>query len=133
MKTIALVIALFFFAVALVDTFVREKFGNRRTPLGSDSLAILKAILIFMSAYGFAVVAAFQLWRAKLLNRLSTRRSRFSPEARFLVMNYPLLVAPALYGQLLYACGIPLREFFYFIGTSIMMTLVWAIFEFRKT
>ena len=133
LKIIALVVALFFCAVALVDVMLRENFSDRPTPIGSDSLALLKAILIFMSACGLVVVVAFQFWRAALLNRLSTRPSRFSPEARFLVMSYPLLVAPAVYGQLLYVCGIPFREFFYFIGTSIAMTLAWAIYDLRKT
>ncbi len=133
LKIIALSIALFFCAVAIIDTFVNEKFGVRPTPIGSDSLALLKTILIFMAAYGLVILVAFQFWRTSLLNRLSTRRSRFSPETRFLLMNYPLLVAPALYGQLLYYCGSSIREFFYFVGASIVMTVAWAFYDLRKT
>jgi hypothetical protein len=133
LKIIALGVALLFCAVALFDVLVREKLGNRPPPLDSDSLTLLKRIFILMSAYGLIVVVAFQFWRAALLNRLRARWSRFSPEAGFLVMNYPLLVAPALYGQLLYYLGIPLREFFYFLGAAIVMTLAWAIYDLRKT
>ncbi len=133
-KIIALSIALFFSAVALVDTFVSDKFGGRYAPIGSaNSLALLKMIVIFISAYGLVVVVAFQFWRTSLLNRLSTRRSRFSPETRFLAMNYPFLVAPALYGQLLYYCGMSISEFFYFVGASIVMIVAWAYYDFRKT
>jgi hypothetical protein len=131
-KIIALVVSLFLCAIILVDTFVREKFGHRPTPLDADSLALLKKIFIFMSVYGLATVLAFQFWRASLLNRLRARFSRFSPETLLLVINYPLLIAPALYGQLLYYCGIPFREFFYFISATIVMILVWAIYDFRK-
>ena len=133
LKIIALVVALFFGVAGLVDVFVRERFGDRPTPINSDSLAILKTILIFMSAYGLVAVVALQFWRVALLNRFSTRRSLFSPEAAFFVINYPWLVASTIYGQLLYYCGISLRESFYFIGTSIVMTLAWAIYDLRKT
>jgi hypothetical protein len=132
-KIIALAVALFFSVAAVVEVFVREKFGDHPTPIDSDLLALLKTILIFMSVYGLVAVVASQFWRVALLNRFSTRRSRFSPEAAFFVINYPWLVAPTVYGQLLYYCGISLRESFYFIGTSIVMTLAWAIYDLRKT
>ena len=131
-KIIALAVSLFFSAAGLVEVFVREKFGDRPTPIGSDSLAVLKTILVFISAYGLLVVVASLYWRAAILNRLSTRRSRFSPEAGFFLINYPWLVAPTLYGQLLYVLGLPLRESVYFIATSIVMTLAWATYDLRK-
>ena len=133
LKIIALSIALLFCAVTLVDTVVREKFGARPTPIRSDSLALLKTILIFASAYSLVAVLSLGYLRTALLNRFSARRSRLSPETTFLIMNYVLLVAPAFYGQLLYNSGISIREFWYFMGASVVMTLMWAIYDFRRT
>ena len=132
-KIIAHAVSLFFSAAGLVQVYIREKFGDRPGPIDSDSLAVLKTILVFVSAYGLIVVVASLRWRAALLNRLGTRPSRFSPEAGFFLINYPWLVAPSVYGQLLYFLGLPLRESVYFIATSIVMTLAWAAYDLRTT
>ena len=132
-KIIALVTALLFLTPVLITTVLHEEFVEHPTPLEPESLGLLRTILLFVSAYGLVVVLAFQFWRTKFLNRFSARPNRFSSETRFQIINYPLLISPAIYGHVLYYCGISLREFFYWIGAGIIMTLVWFIVEFRRT
>ncbi len=132
MKIIALVVSVLFGASFLIDAMIITSFGNRPSPLSADSLAILKVVLIFLSAYGLVVAWFFQFRRTTILNRLSLRSRWLSPEAGFLLINYLLLLSPALFGLLLYFCGIPLLEYFYFAGISIAMMLVWGIYDLRK-
>ncbi len=132
MKMIALVVSVLFGASFLIDAIIITSFGNRPSPISSDSLAILKVVLFFLSAYGLVVAWFFQFRRTTILNRLSLRQRWLSPEAGFLLINYLLLLSPALFGLLLYFCGMPLFEYFYFAGISIAMMLVWGIYDLQK-
>jgi len=133
LKKFALIVSMIFCALFLVHAVIINALGNRPTPISSSSLAVLKLVLIFMSAYGLAVAWFFQFRWVTILNRRSQHPSGLSPEVSLLLISYPLLVSPALYGLLLYVCGMPFREYFYFIGTSIAMTLAWGIYDLRKT
>jgi hypothetical protein len=133
LKMIALVLSLLASAFLLFDALFMDATGARPSPFRPDSLAILKAILIFLSVYSFVVAWFFQSRRATISNRLSRRRSRLSPEANFLLINYLLLISPILFGLFLYVCGMPLREYFYFLGASVTMMLAWGIYDLRKT
>ena len=132
MKMIALVVSVLFDTSFLIDAMILNSFGNRPSPISSDSLAFLKVVLIFLSAYGLVVAWFFQFRRTTILNRLSLHRRWLSPEVSFLLINYLLLLSPALFGLLLYFCGMPLFEYFYFTGISIAMMLVWGIYDLRK-
>lgn len=131
-KKLALLVSMMFCALFLVHAAIINALGNRSTPISSSSLAVLKLVLIFMSLYGFAVAWFFQFRWVTILNRRSQNPRRLSPEVSLVLISYPLLVSPALYGLLLYVCGMPFREFFYFIGTTIAMTLAWGIYDLRK-
>ena len=133
LKKIALVVSILFGIFFLLDAMIINSFENRPSPISSDSLALLKVVLIFMSAYGLVVAWFFQFRRTTILDRLTLRRRWLSPEASFLLINYPLLLSPVLFGLLLYFCGMPLHEYFYFIGVSIAMTTAWGIYDLRKT
>ncbi len=133
LKIIALVVSASFGATFLLDAMIINSFGNRSSPISSDSLALLKALLMFMSAYGLAAAWFFQFRRTTILDRLSLRRRWLSPEVSFLLINYLLLLSPVLFGLLLYFCGMSLREYFYFVGVSIAMTLAWGSYDLRKT
>ena len=133
LKKIALIVSVLFCATFLADAFIMNILGNHPSPIASDSLTLLKAILIFMSAYSLAVAWFFQFRRAIIFNRLSKRRHWLSPEASFLLISYLSLVSPAVFGLLLYFCGMSFHEYTYFIGASIIMTLAWGIYDLRKT
>ena len=133
LKMIALVLSILASVFLLLDALLMNALGTRPSAISPDSLVILKAILIFMSFYSFAVAWFFQFRRTTMSNRLSRRHSHLSPEANFLLINYLLLISPILYGLLLYVCGMRLREYFYFLGGSIAMILVWGIYDLRKT
>jgi hypothetical protein len=132
LKRLALGLSLLASGFLLFDALFMDTIGARPSPLSYDALAILKAILIFMSVYSFAVAWFFQFRRAIISNRLTRRHSRLSPEANFLLINYLLLISPVLFGLFLYVCGMPLREYFYFLGVSIAMMLAWGIYDLRK-
>jgi hypothetical protein len=75
----------------------------------------------------------FQIRRLTITDQLSRRRSRMTPEANFRLIAYLLLISPILFGLFLYSCGMPLQEFFYFLGASSAMILLWGIYDLRKT
>jgi len=132
LKMVALGLSLLASIFLLLDALFMDATGARPSPIRPSSLAILSAILIFMSVYSFVVAWFFQFRRATISNRLGRRRSRLSPEANFLLINYLLLISPVLFGLFLYICGMPLREYFYFQGVSIAMMLAWGIYDLRK-
>ncbi len=133
LKMTALVIAILTCAVFLIDAVILDSLGDRPKPISPDSLAPLKLMLIFLSAYGLAAAWFYQFRRATLLDRFGRRRLLLSPEATFLLINYLLLVSPAFFGLFLYLCGMPLRECFYFAGAAISMTLAWGLYDLRKS
>jgi len=131
-KITALSLAALFILFSLFNTLFKEKFGIRALSPDLESLNSLKKFLIFISAYSFVCVIVFQIWRDKVFIQLSKRNNAVRSENLFLLFNYLLLVSPTIFGQVLYFAGMPLREFFYFIGVSFIAVLIWAIFDFQK-
>ncbi len=132
-KLIAQGLAIFASAIFLLDALLMNALGIRSSSIRANSLAILKAILIFMSAYSFIVAWFFQFRREKMTNQLGKRRGFMTPKANFLLICYLLLISPAIFGLFLYFCGMPLQQFFYFLGASIVMILLWGIYDLRRT
>ncbi len=129
---IALVVSVLLSASFLIDVVIFNSFGNQPSPISSDSLVLLKVVLIFLSAYGLVMAWFFQFRRTTILNRLGLPPRWLSSQASFLLINYLLLLSPAIFGLLLYFCGMPLLEYFYFAGISIATMLVWGIYDLRK-
>ena len=132
LKMTALVLSLLASVFLLLQALFINSTGARPSPIRPNSLAVLKAILVFMSVYSFVVAWFFQFRRTTISHRLIRRHCRLSPEANFLLINYLLLTSPILFGLLLYVCGMSLREYLYFPGVSIAMMLAWGIYDLRK-
>ena len=132
LRIISLGLSLLASIIFLLDVLFMNSIGIRVSAISSQSLAILKAISIFLSVYSIVVAWFFQFRRATLSDRLSRRKSRLSPEANFLLITYLLLLSPSVFGLFLFICGIPLREYFYFLGVSLVMILVWGFYDIRR-
>ncbi len=132
LKLTCFVVAVFVSLVLLFDAVIFGVVRDQMVAISHASLAILKGVLIFLSVYALFAAWFFQARRTAILNRLRERRSLFAPEIAFLLPSYLLLACPAFFGLLLYYCGMPLREYLYFVGASLAMTVAWGIYDLWK-
>ena len=93
---------------------------------------VMKAISIVFSIITIVVpwliyigVFPFQPSNSTILNRIS-------PEYKALILGYIFLVCPVIYGLFLVFFGMPLVEFYYYIGVSVVGTFIWGFLNFRN-
>ena len=63
--------------------------------------------------------------------RVITTRRRFSPSTGILTIMYGFLMAPNIYGLVLFFIGMPATGFYYFAGLSVAAGLAWGIYTLR--
>jgi hypothetical protein len=133
-KWIALAVSISISVAIFLHAVIWDALGNGQYPVGPHTLATLKVVFYFMSAYSLITAWLGQFWRKTFLDRISRRRRLLplTPEVTYLFLCYVSLVSPVFYGLVLHVCGVPLREYFYYAGASIAMTLAWGFSDLRK-
>jgi hypothetical protein len=130
LRVVGLAFALGFASLSVVLVLL---FGRAASsPLATHDLQILEWVLGFFCVYGIAMAAAIQYWRVPILARLKRRRSLIPQETTLWLMIHVLLYSPAIYGLLLYYCGMSLIGMLAYSGVAIALTLGWSIYDLRS-
>ena len=123
---------IFMILVQLLDESLSEK-----DFLSPGSLLFWKVVAVIFIVYGFA---RLWFWPQRLLKRIAALPPRsgaslrpISPKTGVLLLCYVVLVFPNLYGLLLFFRGMPIAEFYYFMGASIAGGIVWGFYHIQKS
>jgi len=124
------------FLVALVQFMVKDRDVTWFISGQWLSFGIIVGIILSM----YTVVDIWRLpqrllGRAKQRPPLSgtLRRRVVNPETSILLIFGGCLLAPDLYGLVLFFMGMPASEIYYFAGISIVAVLAWGIYNLRKS
>jgi hypothetical protein len=124
-----------FLAYALWSVLIQaltDRYGSRPSAIDADALVIVRWVLFGFSIYGFVLLWLLNLGRLPMFLREHPSRFVPRPEVRLLLYSYLFIVAPLLYARLLPELGASFPEYLLFAGASILMALLWGIYDLRK-
>ena len=118
-------------SIGIVEYLLR--YGRSGAPEKPDNYHPLLAIFIFLSLC-YVILPWFLERFLKYFAAHAKRESRlFTSEGWRLALSYVLLYSPAIFGQTLLEMGLLFSQFTFFLGTTIVMALVWGINDLHKS
>lgn len=120
------VVALFFAALAFTIT----KTGDITSQMPKQSLAIWKIVGILLSLYALTIPWR---WQDRIISRaIQHNITVHQVWGMVILFCYASLVAPLLYGCVLFFLGLSFVEFCYFAALSIVGALIWSVYNLKQ-
>jgi hypothetical protein len=120
------VYALLFTSIA----FLINKAGNASSQTPKQSLANWKIVGILLSLY---TLTTPWRWQEKIIARINQHNANTRPVLGMLILFcFAPLIAPLIYGLVLFILGLSFVEFCYFVALSIVGASAWSIYNLRK-
>lgn len=132
----AKIIILILFEFYVISTRIAEyivESGRSVVTEKPDNYNTLLVIFISLSLF-YVILAWFMERFLKYYAAHAKRESRlFTSDAWRLILTYVFIYCPTLFGSMLRDMGLPNSKFVYFVGTTIVMALIWGIYDLRKS
>jgi Kef-type K+ transport system membrane component KefB len=127
--TAVIVVSLIFMILAIyIDTF---QYGM--VHISAKWLLISKVVAILYILYIFV---RLWFWPQRILKKFASQHPQHEmsrPRLSVLLFCYGTLMSPNLFGLVLLFWGMPISQFYYFTGASILGGLTWGGYNLRKT
>jgi len=94
---------------------------------------ILLAISVLMSIYFLILSWLWERLQKFFASRAKRKAQFFTSERWKLIICYMFLFAPTLFAKILIHIGLPISQFFYFLGTTLFGAMTWAILDLRSS
>jgi hypothetical protein len=137
-QIIILMIAIIIYTLILVG--IVQILDKTRSPsdfVPVKGLSYLEIFAIILSLYTTVDIWRFPERVQRRVNarppQIVTARRRFKPGTAILMMIGAFLLAPALYGLVVFFMGMPATGFYYFAGLSVVAGSAWGIYTLRKS
>ena len=136
-KIIILLIAEIIYAVIfLVLAQLLIIFPPSTGAISSGWLSFWNVVAIFEVGYACVCLWTRPFKWLKRYSSLPPRKNSFirrvSPDTSVLILCFWFLISPNLCGLILFLMGMPIYEFYFFMGASLVMAFTWCLYNIRK-
>ena len=128
---IMLIVLLIYALIFGILGYIIDRFGGVSSHISEQSLSLWKVGGILLSLY---TLTTPWRWQTKIISRANQRNmSARQIWGMLILFCFAPFIAPLIYGLMLLFLGISIIEFYYFVALSVAGTLVWSVYNLRKS
>jgi hypothetical protein len=131
-RLLAFILYLAYSLILVTSPVLLHSVSIRIASISTDSLAVLKVIALVLSIYTLIMAWLIQARKMEFIFRQRYFLFRISSEAKSLLYSYIYLICPMIFGLFLFFCGMPITQFYYFAGVSIVGGVVLGTYNLSK-